>query len=389
MISMQNSEPIFTYNFFLITFINFMVFFCFQMVFPILPLYVQKLGGSDAVVGMVLGIFTFSTVLARPLTGYLLDRHRKKFILVGSLSVFAMVIFSYGLTASIGALMVVRIIHGFGWGFAGTTTSTIASEMIPKARFGEGMGYFSLANSLAMALAPASGIYIEMRYGDASVFFTAAVFGGLAFAAAFFLKCKSPEVVRPAVNGGLYEKEAIIPGVMLFLVAMAYGGVISFLPLFAAEKGIQNIGGFFVVYALSILLTRPLMGKMVDRWGFDYTVIPGFVCLLIALVLLADLRSSRMLMVVAVIYGTGFGAMITSLQTMAVRDVPRNRIGAANATLFTGNDLGIGLGVMLLGMVAEAWGYRDMYLFTAFPLLAALIFYVFFVRGHKLKLKEA
>ena len=131
------------------------------------------------------------------------------------------------------------------------------------------------------------------------------------------------------------------------------------------------------------------MGKMVDRWGFDYTIIPGFVCLLIALVLLADLRSSRMLMVVAVIYGTGFGAMITSLQTMAVRDVPRNRIGAANATLFTGNDLGIGLGVMLLGMVAEAWGYRDMYLFTAFPLLAALIFYVLFVRGHKLKLKEA
>ena len=110
---------------------------------------------------------------------------------------------------------------------------------------------------------------------------------------------------------------------------------------------------------------------------------------MIALVLLADLRSSRMLMLVAVIYGTGFGAMITSLQTMAVRDVPRNRIGAANATLFTGNDLGIGLGVMLLGMVAEAWGYRDMYLFTAFPLLAALIFYVFFVRGHKLKLKEA
>ena len=96
MISMQNSEPIFTYNFFLITFINFMVFFCFQMVFPILPLYVQKLGGSDAVVGMVLGIFTFSTVLARPLTGYLLDRHRKKFILVGSVSVVAMAIFSYG-----------------------------------------------------------------------------------------------------------------------------------------------------------------------------------------------------------------------------------------------------------------------------------------------------
>lgn len=357
------------------------------MVFPILPLYVQKLGGSDAVVGMVLGIFTFSTVLARPLTGYLLDRHRKKFILVGSLSVLPWLFFirvDGQYRCSYGCADYSR----FWMGICRDNDFDDCQRMIPKARFGEGMGYFSLANSLAMALAPASGIYIEMRYGDASVFLPLP-FWGFGICCRFFLKCKSPEVVRPAVNGGLYEKEAIIPGVMLFLVAMAYGGVISFLPLFAAEKGIQNIGGFFVVYALSILLTRPLMGKMVDRWGFDYTVIPGFVCLLIALVLLADLRSSRMLMVVAVIYGTGFGAMITSLQTMAVRDVPRNRIGAANATLFTGNDLGIGLGVMLLGMVAEAWGYRDMYLFTAFPLLAALIFYVLFVRGHKLKLKEA
>lgn len=175
----------------------------------------------------------------------------------------------------------------------------------------------------------------------------------------------------------------------MFLVAMAYGGVISFLPLFAAEKGIQNIGGFFVVYALSILLTRPLMGKMVDRWGFDYTVIPGFVCLLIALVLLADLRSSRMLMVVAVIYGTGFGAMITSLQTMAVRDVPRNRIGAANATLFTGNDLGIGLGVMLLGMVARSMGISRYVFIYGISVVGCFDFLCPFVRGHKLKLKEA
>lgn len=273
------------------------------MIFPVLPLYVQQLGGNDATVGMVLGIFTFSTIIARPWAGYLLDKHDKKYILIASLTVFAIAIFSYGLAASIAALMMVRILHGFGWGFAGTTTSTIASEMMPKDRFGEGMGYFSLANSLAMALAPATGIYIGKHYGDVKVFFLATIFGLCAFAAAFFLKCRKPNLKVQKSKMEIYERKAIMPGVMLFLVAMAYG------------------------------------------------------------------------------------AMITSLQTMAVRDVAHDHIGAANATLFTGNDLGIGLGVMFLGTVAEKWGYRNMYLFTIIPLMAAMLFYMFYARTKKSKTK--
>ena len=379
------NKPIFTYNFFLVTFINFMVFFCFQMIFPVLPLYVQQLGGNDATVGMVLGIFTFSTIIARPWAGYLLDKHDKKYILIASLTVFAIAIFSYGLAASIAALMMVRILHGFGWGFAGTTTSTIASEMMPKDRFGEGMGYFSLANSLAMALAPATGIYIGKHYGDVKVFFLATIFGLCAFAAAFFLKCRKPNLKVQKSKMEIYERKAIMPGVMLFLVAMAYGAVISFLPLFALQRGVDNVGIFFVVYALAILLTRPLTGKMVDRLGFDYTIIPGFACLLVGLFLLANLKSETTLIWVALIYGTGLGAMITSLQTMALRDVAHDHIGAANATLFTGNDLGIGLGVMFLGTVAEKWGYRNMYLFTIIPLMAAMLFYMFYARTKKSK----
>lgn len=378
----QIKPPILTRNFINITVINFIVFFCFQMVFPILPLYVKQMGGSDSVVGMVLGIFTFSTVVARPLTGYLLDRYEKKLILIFGLVIFVGVIFSYGLVTSIGAILWVRVIHGFGWGFAGTATSTIASELVPKSRFGEGMGYFSLANSLAMALAPAFGIYIGVRYGDRNVFLLSSAIALFALIGAFFLKCKNDHLKmrKKEADGGLYEKKAIVPGILLFFTAMAYGGVISFLPLYAAERGIPNIGIFFVVYALSILVTRPTVGKMVDRYGFDLTIIPGFIFLLVALILLANIHSLHFLLIVAVIYGVGFGALITSLQTMAVRDVEKDRIGAANATLFTGNDVGIGIGVMILGAVAELVGYSDMYLFTAIPLSVALIFYVFYVR---------
>lgn len=378
--------PIFTHDFVIITLINFIVFFCFQMIFPILPLYVHDMGGSDVVIGLVLGVFTFSTLIARPLTGYMLDRISKRKILLLGLMIFVTAMVGYGMVTTIVAIMMVRVIHGFGWGISSTSTATIASELVPKSRFGEGMGYFSLANSLAMAMAPAFGIYVGLKYGDRSVFLISSLVAFSALLVAMFLNGTemAPDRRTAQSSGGLYEKKAILPGVLLFFTAMAYGGVISFLPLYAAQKGINDVGAFFVIYALSILITRPTVGKMVDRFGFDVTIIPGLLCLLVSLLLLAELKDKNMLWLIAIIYGIGFGAMLTSLQTMAVRDVERDRIGAANATLFTGNDFGVGIGVMILGAIAEVYGYGAMYLFAALPLGLALVFYVFYVRQNRM-----
>lgn len=375
-------ETFLTRNFFVISFVNLFVFFSFQMIFPILPLYIQRMGASDDVIGFVIGVFTVSILVARPLTGFLLDRMGKKIVLQFGLVIFTIMVFSYGMATSIGLVLLVRFLHGFGWGFSGTSTATIASEIIPKSRFAEGMGYFSLANSISMAIAPAVGLYIGAHYQLRDVFFVATGLALMGLFLTFFLTCKKmTKPISPTLKFEIYEKRAIKPAVLMFFVSVTYGSIISFLPLYAYSRQIANIGVFFTVYALAILITRPLVGKIVDRYGFDITILPGFGCLLVGISSLAFASRLSEFLLVAVIYGIGFGALQTTIQTMAVRDVDRQRLGAANATLFTGFDLGMGLGVMGLGAVSALVGYREMYMYTALPIIISMLFYIFFVRG--------
>ena len=130
------------------------------------------------------------------------------------------------------------------------------------------------------------------------------------------------------------------------------------------------------------MVTRPAVGKIIDRFGFDVTIIPGFLLVLAATLILSEASVLKEFLLVAVVYGIGFGALQTTIQTMAVRDVPHYRLGAANATLFTGLDLGTGIGVVVLGIVAEHLGYRNMYLFTLIPIGFSILFYLFYARRH-------
>ncbi|MBQ8630170.1 MAG: MFS transporter [Alphaproteobacteria bacterium] len=367
-------------NFFVVSFVNLFIFFGFQMIFPVLPQYIQKMGGGPEVIGLVMGIFTVSTLIARPFAGWLLDRVKRKLVLIGGLAVFMAMLFSYALAHTIALVILVRLVHGLGWGFSGTSTATIAAGIIPRERFGEGMGWFSLANSLAMAVAPAAGIYVGMHYRLQSVFYLSSALAFVALCLAFFIRCPNRRNPPASVRFVLYDKDAVRPAVLMFFLSVTYGSVISFLPLYAAGLGIPNIGIFFSIYALAILITRPAAGKLIDRLGLDIIVLPGFLCIFIGIAGLACARELWQFGVVAAVYGLGFGALQTTIQTMAVRDTPFHRLGIANATLFSGFDLGMGLGVIALGSIAALYGYRNMYWFTLLPVIFAMLFYLVFMR---------
>ena len=367
-------------NFFVVSLVNLFIFFGFQMIFPVLPQYIQKMGGGPEVIGLVMGIFTVSTLIARPFAGWLLDRVKRKLVLIGGLAVFMAMLFSYALAHTIALVILVRLVHGLGWGFSCTSTATIAAGIIPRERFGEGMGWFSLANSLAMAVAPAAGIYVGMHYRLQSVFYLSSALAFVALCLAFFIRCPNRRNPPASVRFVLYDKDAVRPAVLMFFLSVTYGSVISFLPLYAAGLGIPNIGIFFSIYALAILITRPAAGKLIDRLGLDIAVLPGFLCVFIGIAGLACARELWQFGVVAAVYGLGFGALQTTIQTMAVRDTPFHRLGIANATLFSGFDLGMGLGVIALGSIAALYGYRNMYWFTLLPVIFAVLFYLVFMR---------
>lgn len=385
--NVQNNGGLWTKNFIIINVINLLIFFSFQMLLPTLPIYVKKLGGTNSVIGLVTGIFVVSSVIIRPISGLLLDKlGRKKVFLVGLL-VFILSVFSYSLLPFISVILIIRFIHGFGWGAVSTASSTIASDNIPKERFGEGMGYFSLTSSLAMAIAPVIGLSLISKYSFNVLFYVSTILAVLGLITTFKLKYKKIENKEQSkIKGSLYEKSSIYPSIIIFFVTVTYGALTSFLPLYAAEKGIQNIGMFFTVYAAALFISRPLFGKVIDKLGFDYTIIPGLICIIVAMVLLSNASNMHMFLITAFIYGIGFGATQSSLQTMSIAGVPSERLGAANATFLTAFDCGIGLGSIILGVVSSNIGYAEMYLWAGAAAVIAFILY--FAIGRKDKLKK-
>lgn len=379
--SERQPKPIFTRNFIFITLINLFIFFSFQMIFPTLPIYISHIGGNDAVIGLVMGVFTVTSLLTRPLAGWALDTIGRRPVFLIGLIILLLSALSYSFATAVGTIVMIRLLHGIGWGISGTAAATVAAEIIPRSRFGEGMGYFSLANSLSMAVAPATGIYIAFQYGFQPLFWFSTALVSIGIILSFCIRYKKLEVKDTQLKvSNLYEKSAIMPTVMFFCIAITFSSISNFLPLYALQRGIKDIGTFFSVYALAILISRPLSGKLVDRYGYDITIVPGMIFVLAAMVGISFVQTKTWFLVVAFIYGIGFGSTQMSLQTMVVRYVPRQRLGAANATFFSGVDSGMGVGAISLGAISSLVGYSQMYLYAGGMIFVAMLIYLFYIR---------
>lgn len=372
----SNEQALWSKDFILISLNNLFIFLGFQLLLPVLPVYATTLGGSGFSAGLVVGIFTISAVLIRPFAGRWLDRYGRKGIYLGGLALFILSVLAYHWTPTILILLLIRFIHGFGWGAASTASGTIASDIIPKSRLGEGMGFFGLTNSLSMALAPALGLALMNRSGFNTVFNFSITFVLIAFLIGHFIKYQKPNPKESGVKGSLFEKVAILPGIVIFFVTMTYGAVVAFIALYAEQRGIENIGVFFTLYAIALMVSRPFFGRLTDRKGYSISVIPGIVGVIITMFTLYFAQSLMFFLIAAFIYGLAFGAVQPALQAMAVRNIPPFRRGAANGTFMTGFDLGIGAGSVIWGAVAEITGYQAIYFWAMFPAAIALLIFL-------------
>lgn len=382
-----NREKIWTRDFALICLANFFIFLGFQMTLPTLPIFVQELGGSDQMIGLIIGIFTFSALIFRPYAGKLLESKGRKFVYMVGLAVFVFSVGSYAFIVSIGLLLVMRVVQGVGWGFSTTATSTIATDLIPPKRRGEGMGYFGLSGNLALAFGPALGLTLVGVISFTSLFLICGGLGLVAFLLSTTIRYKrvekSPDKTV-TVKFDIFEKTALEPSVLLFFITVTFGGIASFLPLYAAQKGIAGIELYFLVYAIFLMISRTFAGKIYDRKGHLYVFLPGTVFIFIAMILLSWLPNMTVMLIAAGIYGLGFGSVQPALQAWAVDKAPGNRKGMANATFFSFFDLGVGLGAMTFGQLASLYGYGSIYKTAAISVLLSMILYIYlFIRAKK------
>src|SRR5690625_3551050 len=299
-------SKIFTRDFILIWTANFFIFLGFQMTLPTIPIFINELGGSDQIIGIIVGIFTFSALLFRPYAGHALETKGRGIVYLFGLSLFVLSVGTFGFIKSISVLIIMRIIQGVGWGFSTTASGTIATDLIPPKRRGEGMGYYGLSGNLALAFGPALGLTLAGILSFTHLFLICAGFGLFAFLLSLNIRFRkvddSPHKTK-AARFDVFEKTAINPSILLFFITMTFGGIASFLPLYAAQKGVSGIQVYFVVYALSLMLTRAFAGKLYDQKGDLYVIPPGAILIFIAMLFLAWLPNTLVLIIASIFYG--------------------------------------------------------------------------------------
>ncbi|WP_087973725.1 MFS transporter [Oceanobacillus rekensis] len=383
-----HENKILTRDFLFICIANFFVFLGFQMTLPTIPLFVKELGGSDQMVGVIVGIFTFSALLIRPYAGHALESKGRGFVYMVGLGIFVIAVGAYAFTASMFLLIIIRMVQGVGWGLSTTAGGTIATDLIPPKRRGEGMGYFGLSGNIALAFGPALGLTLVGIISFSHLFLICAAFGliALLFSAKIHYKTvvQSPHKTK-TVRFDIFEKTALQPSILLFFITLAFGGIATFLPLHALEQNVTGIQLYFLVFAIFIMVSRTFAGRLYDRKGHIFIFLPGTLLIFISMLLLSWLPNTTTMLIAAGLFGLGFGGVQPALQAWAVDLAPGNRKGMANATFFSFFDLGVGIGAIGFGQVASFSNYSTIYIASAVSIVISMVIYLILVLKMKKK----
>lgn len=374
----MSNQPVklWTKDFVLIVVINFLVFMNHLMILSTFPFYVEFLGGTEAQAGLAAALFSIVAVIFRPVIGWMLDNGKRKVILIIGLCGMALMPIGYLLLSTMLLAFVCRMVHGASLAFSNTSTSTIATDIIPKPRFAEGMGMFGLATALATACAPALGLAIMDYMGFTALFVMAT--GSIIIALILFALLHTPKIEvspKPFSAKGLIDKDAVPASLTALVFMLTYGALENFTAKFAAEESLPSGGIFFAIMAVALLVTRMTAGKVTDKHGEKLFAYSCNAAMLAAFLMMGLCPNVFTYLISAVLAGFGFGGLEPALQSMAVAIAPPERRGSANSTFLCAYDIGIGVGGGIAGQLIAAVGYNHMFVIMAvFNVLSILIY---------------
>jgi predicted MFS family arabinose efflux permease len=380
-----NNEKLWTKDFILFTISNTFLFSGFHIFLPTLPIYVLNQGGTSTDIGLLSAIFVFCAILIRFFTDNGIRKWGKKYYLyIGCVLCFVAAI-SYILATSVPRLLSLRVLHGLGFGIATTLYATIVSDILPDSRRGEGIGYFGLGTTLAMAVAPGLGVWIVDNFSFNNLFIVATISQIIALLCMSL--CSIPD--DRAVNSHnqesssfinkLIEKRLLFQAFLTVLFGICIGGVLNFIALLAKEAHIANAGYFFLICTLCIFLSRLVTGRIFDKKGPAWVILPGTILFLLGFIVLAQSKSMTSFLTASALYGFGYGTIFPAVQTWMLNLVPASKRSAASATFYNMVDIGNGVGSVALGVLAGKLGYASIYWCSSIIMGIFLISYIWFI----------
>ena len=376
----------------LLNFIFYLVFYLPTVVIGTMAM--ERYHASASIAGILSGIFIVGGFIARLWAGNNMKRlGAKKLLYIGTL-IYFLLTFAYFFVHSVVLLLILRLVHGLGFGIAATASGTLAGAIVPSSRRGEGIGYYALSVTLSSAVGPFLSMFLYRTSGFYSLIWLSALLLFIALVGIFFIHVEKTTDSSNSVDNKVhkkfawsnyFEKEALPISLIAFLIGISYSSILSFMDAYARNIHLSEAASFFfLVYALTVLLSRPITGRVFDGFGDNFVMYPTYLFFALGLLLIGFAHSGWMLLLAAIFIGLGYGSFSPFGQAIAIRNSEAHRLGITTSTFFGFMDMGVGFGPFILGMFMPLLGYRNLYFASAIlALLIAVIYH--FVHGRHAK----
>ena len=360
----EQKEKLWNPNYLKVWIANFMLFFSFMLLTPLFPLYLSETFAADKhTIGVVLSGYTLTALLIRPFSGYFVDSFPRKTVLLISYALFFIFFAGYPLAGSLVLFAVVRTMHGAPFGAATVANSTVAIDVLPSSRRAEGIGYYGLSNNIATAIGPTIALLVYGACGSYdALFIMALVFSGAGLAINSTLKLPArPTAKKPPMS---FDRFILLKGwsqgLCMVCYAFSYGVLATYIAIYGKEElGITGgTGLFFMLLSIGLILSRLTGSRSLRRGRVVENASMGTVVSMFGYMLFAALHNEWGYYGAALIIGLGNGHMFPAFQTMFINLAENDRRGTANSTLLVSWDIGVGLGVLFGGMLAEYSGFH-------------------------------
>lgn len=368
---------------------NFLLYFGFWLLIPVLPFYLSEVfSAGNSTIGIILSCYTVAALCIRPFSGYFLDSFARKPLYLMAYFIFMTMFAGYIIAGSLTLFIMFRIIQGVSFGMVTVGGNTVVIDIMPSSRRGEGLGYYGLSNNIAMAVGPMSGLFLH----DAGMSFTTIFCCSLGSCMAGFV-CASlvktpykPPVRREPISLDRFILLKGIPaGISLLLLSIPYGMTTNYVAMYAKQIGINATTGFFFTFmAIGMAISRIFSGKIVDRGKITQVISAGLYLVVFSFFLLSacvyliswnNMVCTIVFFSVALLLGVGFGIMFPAYNTLFVNLAPNSQRGTATSTYLTSWDVGIGIGMLTGGYIAEVSTFDKAYLFGACLTIVSMIYF--------------
>ncbi|MCM0599845.1 MFS transporter [Weissella fabalis] len=387
---MEEEEHLFNKNFISVTVINFAVYLVYYLLIVIIAVIAQKqLHASLAEAGLASGIYIIGTLFARLIIGKKLEIIGRKNILRYGGIAYLITTAAYLYMPNLAILFAIRLLNGFCYGMVSTATNAIVTEYIPFSKRGEGINYYGLSTSLAAAFGPLIGLLLLTYTNFYTIIIISIILIVLSTLGSFILPVKEIEVnaehlatMKSCKLNTFMERKVLFISFIGLLMGLAYSSVLSFLASYAEVIHLVQISSFFfLVYAGAVTLTRPMSGKMFDRFGEDSVMYPSYIFLTLGLFALSFTTVGWQLLGSGVLVGLGYGTFMSNGQAVVLKTLrtESHKIGLGLSTYFIGLDLGIGIGPYILGELKNFISFQEMYLVAGIlPLVCAVLYKIYY-----------